>query len=87
MPVPVSKFSEAGGSECILPVLEKRGGITPCITAGRDMIGIAKIGLAYQIYVVCKGLTKFLGLKSTAEFERRLEAGHPYPMRPNGTPP
>ncbi|KAL3827213.1 hypothetical protein ACHAXA_006768 [Cyclostephanos tholiformis] len=115
-PAPVSKFSEAGLSERILSVLEKKCGITdpypiqaqclPCIMAGRDVIGIAKTGsgktlafvlpmlrhildqpplapnetgpiglilapareLAYQIHVVCKGLTKFLGLKSTAVY-------------------
>ena len=114
-PAPVSKFSEAGLSERILSVLEKKGISTPfpvqaqclpCIMAGRDVIGIAKTGsgktlafvlpmlrhildqpplasnetgpiglilapareLAYQIHVVCKGLSKFLGLKSTAVY-------------------
>lgn len=114
-PAPVSKFSEAGLSERILSVLEKKGISTPfpvqaqclpCIMAGRDVIGIAKTGsgktlafvlpmlrhildqpplasnetgpiglilapareLAYQIHCVCKGLSKFLGLKSTAVY-------------------
>lgn len=114
-PAPVSKFSEAGLSERIMAVLEKKG-ITdpfpvqaqclPCIMAGRDVIGIAKTGsgktlafvlpmlrhildqpplaphetgpiglvlapareLAYQIHMVCKGLAKHLGLKSTAVY-------------------
>ena len=114
-PAPVSRFGEAGLSERILSVLEKKG-ITdpfpvqaqclPCIMAGRDVIGIAKTGsgktlafvlpmlrhildqpplapnetgpiglilapareLAYQIHIVCKGLTKLLGLKSTAVY-------------------
>jgi len=114
-PAPVSKFSEAGLSERIVSVLEKKN-ITdpfpvqaqclPCIMAGRDVIGIAKTGsgktlafvlpmlrhildqpplapnetgpiglvlapareLAYQIHVVCKGLAKPLGLKSTAVY-------------------
>ena len=114
-PAPVSKFSEAGMSERIMSVLEKKG-ITepfpvqaqclPCIMAGRDVIGIAKTGsgktlafvlpmlrhildqpplapnetgpiglvlapareLAYQIHMVCKGLAKHLGLKSTAVY-------------------
>jgi len=114
-PAPVLKFSEAGLSERIMSVLEKKG-ITdpfpvqaqclPCIMAGRDVIGIAKTGsgktlafvlpmlrqildqpplgpnetgpiglvlapareLAYQIHMVCKGLAKHLGLKSTAVY-------------------
>mmetsp|Transcript_42120 Transcript_42120/g.73895 ORF Transcript_42120/g.73895 Transcript_42120/m.73895 type:complete len:333 (-) Transcript_42120:1165-2163(-) len=114
-PAPVSKFSEAGLSERIMAVLEKKN-ITepfpvqaqclPCIMAGRDVIGIAKTGsgktlafvlpmlrhildqpplapnetgpiglilapareLAYQIHMVCKGLAKHLGLKSTAVY-------------------
>jgi len=114
-PAPVSKFSEAGLSERIMSILQKKG-ITdpfpiqaqciPCIMAGRDVIGIAKTGsgktlafvlpmlrhildqpplspnetgpiglilapareLAYQIHVVCKGLAKPLGLKSTAVY-------------------
>ena len=114
-PAPVSKFGEAGLSERIISLLEKKG-ITdpfpvqaqclPCIMAGRDVIGIAKTGsgktlafvlpmlrhildqpplapnetgpiglilapareLAYQIHIVCKGLAKFLGLKSTAVY-------------------
>jgi ATP-dependent RNA helicase DDX46/PRP5 len=54
VPAPVSKCREAGLSKCILPVLEKRGRISdpcpiqaqclPCIMAGQDVIGIAKIG-------------------------------------------
>lgn len=114
-PVPVSKFSEAGLSERIMSLLEKKGIVDPfpvqaqcipCIMAGRDVIGIAKTGsgktlafvlpmlrhildqpplapnetgpigliiapareLAYQIHVVCKGLAKGLGLKSTAVY-------------------
>ena len=114
-PAPVSKFSEAGLSERIMSLLEKKGIVTPfpvqaqcipCIMAGRDVIGIAKTGsgktlafvlpmlrhildqpplgpnetgpiglilapareLAYQIHVVCKGLAKHLGLKSTAVY-------------------
>lgn len=52
-PAPVSSFREAGLSERIMTVLEKKG-ITepfpvqaqclPCIMAGRDVIGIAKTG-------------------------------------------
>jgi ATP-dependent RNA helicase DDX46/PRP5 len=114
-PAPVLKFSEAGLSERIMAVLEKKNitapfpvqaACLPCIMAGRDVIGIAKTGsgktlafvlpmlrhildqpplaphetgpigliiapareLAYQIHMVCKGLTKHLGLKSTAVY-------------------
>ena len=52
-PAPVSSFREAGLSERIMSVLEKKGIIEPfpvqaqclpCIMAGRDVIGIAKTG-------------------------------------------
>mmetsp|Transcript_5864 Transcript_5864/g.12024 ORF Transcript_5864/g.12024 Transcript_5864/m.12024 type:complete len:1140 (+) Transcript_5864:36-3455(+) len=52
-PAPVSTFREAGVSERIMSVLEKKGIVEPfpvqaqclpCIMAGRDVIGIAKTG-------------------------------------------